>query len=145
MPTRRRFLKMIPGLAVAVGGFFYAGYRFGGCPLSAEGLCVGPCSAILDGNGDLLCDRLGVVSAQVPVVAAEEQSGDVATPTALVEPTATPLVVDEEPEAVIESAATVTMVPTDKPEEFTEITYEKLMFDVPLEDDFFSLQNLKRR
>ncbi len=37
------------------------------------------------------------------------------------------------------------MVPTDKPEEFTEITYEKLMFDVPLEDGFFSLQNLKRR
>jgi outer membrane lipoprotein-sorting protein len=37
------------------------------------------------------------------------------------------------------------MLPIDKPEEFTEITYEKLMFDVPLEDSFFSIQNLKRR
>ncbi len=37
------------------------------------------------------------------------------------------------------------MTPTDKPDEFTEIVYEKLMFDVPLEDGFFSLQNLKRR
>ncbi|MCP4654884.1 MAG: outer membrane lipoprotein-sorting protein [bacterium] len=37
------------------------------------------------------------------------------------------------------------MVPVDKPDEFTEIIYEKLIFDVPIEDDFFSIQNLKRR
>ncbi len=37
------------------------------------------------------------------------------------------------------------MAPTEKPDEFTEIVYEKLMFDVDLKDEFFSLQNLKRR
>ncbi len=37
------------------------------------------------------------------------------------------------------------IVPEDKPEEFTEIVYEKLMFDIDIADDFFSLQNLKRR
>ncbi len=36
------------------------------------------------------------------------------------------------------------MTPAEAPDEFTEIVYEKLMFDVPLEDAFFSLQNLKR-
>jgi hypothetical protein len=40
---------------------------------------------------------------------------------------------------------TFRMEPIDKPDEFTEIVYEKLMFDIPLEDGFFSLQNLKRR
>ncbi len=37
------------------------------------------------------------------------------------------------------------IVPVDKPEEYTEVVYDKLLFDVPLEDDFFSIQNLKRR
>ena len=37
------------------------------------------------------------------------------------------------------------IVPVDKPEEYTEILYDKLLFDIPLDDDFFSLQNLKRR
>jgi outer membrane lipoprotein-sorting protein len=40
---------------------------------------------------------------------------------------------------------TFRMVPIDKEGEYTEIKYEKLMFDVPLEDSFFSLQNLQRR
>ncbi len=40
---------------------------------------------------------------------------------------------------------TLKIVPVDKPEEYTEIIYEKLLFDIPIEDDFFSLQNLKRR
>lgn len=40
---------------------------------------------------------------------------------------------------------TLRIVPVDKPEEYTEIIYDKLLFDIPIEDDFFSLQNLKRR
>jgi outer membrane lipoprotein-sorting protein len=36
------------------------------------------------------------------------------------------------------------VVPTDKPDEFTEITYDKLVFDIDIEDGFFSIQNLKR-
>jgi outer membrane lipoprotein-sorting protein len=39
----------------------------------------------------------------------------------------------------------LTIVPVDKPEEYTEVVYDKLLFNVPLEDDFFSIQNLKRR
>ena len=40
---------------------------------------------------------------------------------------------------------TLRIVPVDKPGEFTDVTYDKLLFDIPLEDDFFSLRNLKRR
>lgn len=40
---------------------------------------------------------------------------------------------------------TLRMLPVDKPDEFTEFSYEQLKFDVPLPDSFFSLQNLKRR
>jgi hypothetical protein len=40
---------------------------------------------------------------------------------------------------------TMKIVPVDKPEEYTEVIYDKLLFDIPLKDDFFSLQNLKRR
>ncbi len=40
---------------------------------------------------------------------------------------------------------TLRIVPVDKPDEYTEIVYDKLLFDIPLEDGFFSLQNLKRR
>ncbi len=36
------------------------------------------------------------------------------------------------------------MVPADKPNEHTEITYHDIQFDQPLEDDLFSLQNLER-
>lgn len=36
------------------------------------------------------------------------------------------------------------IVPLDKPGEYTEVIYDKLLFDIPLKDDFFSLQNLKR-
>jgi outer membrane lipoprotein-sorting protein len=41
--------------------------------------------------------------------------------------------------------ATLTVTPADKPDEHTVLTYQKLEFDVGLEPDFFSLQNLKRR
>jgi len=59
MFTRRRFLAgLIPSLAVLTGGFAVLGYRQGRCPLSAEGYCVGPCTAIRDGDGDLICDRI---------------------------------------------------------------------------------------
>ena len=37
------------------------------------------------------------------------------------------------------------MVPLDEPEEFTEIHYRELRFDVELDDGLFSIQTLKRR
>jgi outer membrane lipoprotein-sorting protein len=37
------------------------------------------------------------------------------------------------------------MVPADKPDEFTEIVYEEIRFDVDLDDSFFSLGQLRRR
>jgi hypothetical protein len=40
--------------------------------------------------------------------------------------------------------ALVTMVPEDKPEESTIINYEKMGFDIGLDDDFFSLRTLQR-
>jgi outer membrane lipoprotein-sorting protein len=40
--------------------------------------------------------------------------------------------------------ALVTMVPEDKPEESTVIHYEKMNFDIGLDDDFFSLRTLQR-
>lgn len=36
------------------------------------------------------------------------------------------------------------MVPSDKPDEFTELVYEQLELDIPLREDFFSLAHLKR-
>jgi hypothetical protein len=38
----------------------------------------------------------------------------------------------------------VSMVPKDKPEESTVITYKKMDFDIDLDNDFFSLRNLQR-
>ena len=40
--------------------------------------------------------------------------------------------------------AVVTMVPEDKPKESTVIHYEKMKFDIGLDDDFFSLRTLQR-
>jgi outer membrane lipoprotein-sorting protein len=40
--------------------------------------------------------------------------------------------------------AIVTMVPEEKPEESTIIHYEKMEFDIGLQDDFFSLRTLQR-
>jgi len=39
----------------------------------------------------------------------------------------------------------MTVVPLDKPEEKTILDYERLEFNVPLEESFFSLRNLKAR
>ncbi len=41
--------------------------------------------------------------------------------------------------------ATLTVVPADKPDEHTILTYHSLQFDVGLKPGFFSLQNLRRR
>lgn len=38
----------------------------------------------------------------------------------------------------------ITLVPTDKPDELTRITYNRLQFGVDVDKDFFSLRNLKR-
>lgn len=40
---------------------------------------------------------------------------------------------------------TMTMVPADHPDEFTRIEYEKLDFDVDLDEAFFSVSRLERR
>ena len=39
----------------------------------------------------------------------------------------------------------LTLQPEDKPEESTVIVYKDIVFEVPLKDSFFSLQNLQRR
>ena len=41
--------------------------------------------------------------------------------------------------------ATMRVVPSDKPEEYTEITYQLLELDIPLADSFFSINQLKHR
>jgi hypothetical protein len=37
------------------------------------------------------------------------------------------------------------VVPSDKPNEYTELVYEKLELDIKLNNAFFSLASLKRR
>ncbi len=41
--------------------------------------------------------------------------------------------------------ATLDVIPTDKPEERTRIVYHELDFDIGLDEDFFSLRNLRSR
>jgi hypothetical protein len=38
----------------------------------------------------------------------------------------------------------MTVIPYDKPGEFTEVFYVEIKFDVELADSFFSLRNLKQ-
>lgn len=44
-----------------------------------------------------------------------------------------------------ERPAILRVVPTDKPDEYTEFVYEKLEFDIELSDRLFSLSSLKKR
>ena len=37
------------------------------------------------------------------------------------------------------------VVPADKPDEYTELVYEELELNIPIDDDFFSLSRLRRR
>ena len=75
MFNRRRFLAgAIPGLALITGGISVAGYRQGGCPLSSSGYCVGPCSALVDRDGDLFCDRINAPAPVAPAPAAQQES-----------------------------------------------------------------------
>ncbi len=41
--------------------------------------------------------------------------------------------------------AVMLVVPTDKPAESTRMIYHELVFDVVLDEDFFSLRNLRAR
>jgi len=41
--------------------------------------------------------------------------------------------------------AVMRVVPTDKPEEFTELIYERLEMNIGIGDDFFSIANLRRK
>jgi outer membrane lipoprotein-sorting protein len=36
------------------------------------------------------------------------------------------------------------MVPSDKPQEYTEMSYQEIRFDVPLDDDLFTIRSLER-
>lgn len=54
--NRRQFLLW--GCSAVVAGLCGSAYLTSGCPLSNSGVCVGPCSAFLDLNGDGLCDRI---------------------------------------------------------------------------------------
>jgi len=36
------------------------------------------------------------------------------------------------------------VVPADKPDEYTELVYEELDLDIDINEDFFSISNLKR-
>jgi hypothetical protein len=98
MLTRRKFLSLVPGLALLSGGMIYAGYRLGGCPLSNNGYCVGPCSAFLD-DGTGLCLRLGGSAALA------EPAGPTSAP-------ATPETTTGQPEATAAPASAATAQPT---------------------------------
>ena len=37
------------------------------------------------------------------------------------------------------------VIPADKPEESTEVTYDEIIFNVEIDEDFFSLRNLQNR
>ena len=41
--------------------------------------------------------------------------------------------------------ATMLVIPSDKPEEFTRVEYSDLEFDIEISEDFFSLRNLRSR
>ncbi|MDH5477039.1 MAG: outer membrane lipoprotein-sorting protein [Nitrospinota bacterium] len=40
--------------------------------------------------------------------------------------------------------ATLRVIPEDKPDEFTEVVYHEIEFDIPLDDNLFSISSLKR-
>jgi len=85
MLTRRQFLaSLVPGLALLSGGatLAYVGYRRGSCPLSNEGRCVGPCSALLDADGNKLCDRISSAEVQALPAESDAQSTDASSSTA---------------------------------------------------------------
>ena len=41
--------------------------------------------------------------------------------------------------------ATMLVIPADKPDELTSLTYHELEFDIALDESFFSLRNLRSR
>jgi len=85
MLTRRQFLaSLVPGLVLLSGGatLAYIGYRRGSCPLSSEGRCVGPCSALLDADGNKLCDRISSTAVQALPAESDTQPTDTSSPTA---------------------------------------------------------------
>jgi len=64
MVTRRRFIGLaVPGLLALSGGTLICGCKNSACPLSSQGYCTGPCTAYLDDNGNLVCDRVDSVLA----------------------------------------------------------------------------------
>lgn len=54
--TRRQFLTL--GGGVAATSLFGGAFLVSGCPLSNSEICVGPCGAFLDLDGDGICDRI---------------------------------------------------------------------------------------
>ncbi len=57
------------GVLLVVGGMLGAAYLTSGCPLSDSGLCVGPCPAFIDRNGDGVCDREQAAALTLPTPA----------------------------------------------------------------------------
>ncbi len=93
MLTRRQFLaSLVPGLALLSGGatLAYVGYRRGSCPLSNEGRCVGPCAALLDKDGNGLCDRVSVAEVQALSPEVDTLPNEAPSPTATVAAASTP-------------------------------------------------------
>ena len=122
MLTRRKFLSLVPGLALLSGGMIYAGYRLGGCPLSSEGYCVGPCSAFLD-DGTGLCLRLGGSAALAepagPTSAPAIQEATTGQPEATAVPvsaaTSQPTATSPAAQPTAQPAATPTPTPASQP------------------------------
>lgn len=65
---RRQFLVLAGGVVAtgAMGGL----YIVSDCPISADGICTGPCAACYDANGNALCDRIESSSATTAAAAA---------------------------------------------------------------------------
>jgi hypothetical protein len=120
MLSRRQFLLLVPGMLLFSGGVAYAGYRTGKCPLSAENICVGPCAALRDGDGDLWCDRFTLApAAQAAVNEAAPLVPAVAPTTA---PTAAPTAVPPTVAAAVQPATPTPAKPTATPLAITKST-----------------------
>ena len=73
--SRRRFLLMGGGTALA--SLLPVAYLISDCPLSDSGVCVGPCAAFIDRNGDGICDRVqrSLVLTQDQLSSTQEETG----------------------------------------------------------------------
>jgi len=71
--SRRRFLLL--GGGSALGALLGGAYLVSACPLSDSGICVGPCAAFLDRDGDGICDRVQLRAAQAQAETSTDEGG----------------------------------------------------------------------